>query len=214
MKFAILAVLLLFAGFADAGTITKTPEELEVGLFEDFQKYGEWREPNSTETARDERYRLIASSIVDACKRRSWPGWPLAGCVALAATAAKWESGLLKDVHEGGRLGPSGERCLFQLHRKAVAIPSPEWRISPEEWKRTTGLDEEATQACADAGVRALGWQVARCRIAFEGGGWYPASRVFEEYHVPLPGCPVRGISEMSGKRGRNYSSLLAKIRR
>lgn len=193
----------------------KTPVELASRLLVDFVKYGVSRNPNPTDEtldARSERYALIAESIVQACQNNPWPGWSLAGCVALSATAAKWESGLLRSVHEGSLKGPAGELCLFQLHRFVTGIPREPWRISREEWLATPGLDAVHTYNCTDAGVRALGWQIARCQIRPEGGSWYPGSRIFQMYHLPNGGC-VSMISEMSGTRGRSYQSLLWKLR-
>lgn len=212
----VLSLLLVVAPSATAKFAEKTPEELTNGVLADFIKYGTVRDPNpqgENIDERSERYAQIAESIVKACRNHPWPGWPLEGCVALSSTAAKWESGLLRSVHEGGLKGPAGELCLFQLHRLIVRVPDESWRVTREEWLKTTGLDREATDMCADAGVRSLGWQVKRCSIKYEGGGWYQAGRVFQAYHLPNSGCPIM-ISEMSGKRGRSYQSLLWKIQR
>jgi hypothetical protein len=195
--------------------VTST-EPLPERVFDGLHEYGKAREPNGpiaeTMTERDARYHDIAVGIDAACTRHPWPGWPHVACVALATTAAKWESGLLKTVHEGTLLGKAGERCLFQLHRKVSLVPSAKWRVTPEEWAATTGLGAEATARCADAGVRVLGWQIARCGIKYEQGGRYVASQVFAEYHMPSADCRTV-ISRMSDTRAGSYQAELMRLR-
>jgi hypothetical protein len=213
-RFSILVALLLLAVFAIGAKPRKTPEELAGAVFDDFHKYGTMREPNTTEDldARDARYRFTAEKLVESCQKHPWPGWPLDACVTLSATAAKWESGFLLSVQTGKLKGKAGELCFFQLHPSVISIPDPAWSITREEWKSTVGDGDDAVAHCVEAGVKALGWQVKRCRIKFEGGGWYAGSHVFAEFHIPSTSCDAI-ISGMSGTRGRSYSSLLQKIR-
>lgn len=213
-RFSLLIALLAVAAFAIGAKPQKTPEELADAVFNDFHKYGAMREPNSAEelVARDARYRLTSEKLVESCQNHRWPGWPLDACVALSATAAKWESGLLWDVQTGKVMGKAGELCFFQLHPAVISIPDPVWGITRDEWKATVGFSDEALAHCVEAGVKALGWQVKRCGIKFEGGGWYSGSVVFAEYHIPSARCDSM-ISSMSGTRGRSYSSLLQKMK-
>lgn len=188
---------------------------LSERVFADLHEYGVAREPGGpmgeTVDERDVRYHDVAVAIDEACTAHPWPGWPHVACVALATTAAKWESGLLRTVHEGTLLGKAGERCLFQLHRKVSLVPNPRWRVSENEWSQTTGLGPEATARCADAGVRVLGWQIVRCGIKYEQGGRYAAAHVFAEYHHPDARCEAV-VSRMSDTRAGSYVSELRRL--
>jgi len=186
-------------------------------VFADLHDYGKAREPDGpigeTLDERDARYHDVAVGIDAACTAHPWPGWPHVACVALATTAAKWESGLLRTVHEGTLLGKAGERCLFQLHRKVSLVPSARWRVSENEWAQTTGLGAEATARCADAGVRVLGWQIARCGIRYESGGRFVAAQVFAEYHHPDARCQAV-VSHMSDVRAGSYVAALRRLQK
>jgi len=196
-----------------SGTVSDTT--IVDRVFDDLHEYGALREPSGpigeTYEERDARYRDVAGAIDMACTQHPWPGWPHAACVALSETAAKWESGILKTVHEGSLLGKAGERCLFQLHRKITLVPNDHWRVSEAEWKQTTGLGPEATARCADAGVRVLGWQIVRCGIKYEAGGRYAAAHVFAEYHLPDANCRSV-VSKMSDMRAGSYLTALRKL--
>lgn len=157
------------------------------------------------------RITTISYAIGRACQEHPIPGWPIEGCVALAGTAAKWESGLTREVHAGAKLGPSGELCLFQIHPDALAN-DPAYRVTREEWNTLGGIDVEATVRCATAGVKTLGYHVHRCRIGFENGGWIAAARVFSEYHLPSTACHA-AISRMSVSRAMDYRALYRKLK-
>ena len=118
-----------------------------------------------------------------------------------------------RTVHEGTLLGKAGERCLFQLHRKVSLVPSARWRVSENEWAQTTGLGAEATARCADAGVRVLGWQIARCGIRYESGGRFVAAQVFAEYHHPDARCQAV-VSHMSDVRAGSYVAALRRLQK
>lgn len=187
-------------------------------LFAIFQHYYDVRVPpryrHETDAAKDERIHNVPVAIDEACRvnpLQASLGWTHASCMALAATVVQWESGLLEDVHSGAKLGPARERCLFQIHRKALAVPDPKYRISKEQWDSLTGTDLAATTRCADAGVKILAWHVHRCRIKYEGGGWVAASLIFAEYHRPSVVCRAV-LTPMSSRRGVSYATLLKKL--
>lgn len=119
-------------------------------LFTIFQHYYDLRVPpryrHETEAAKDERIHNVPVAIDAACAATPLQvslGWTHASCVALAAVVAQWESGLLEEVHSGKKLGPSGERCLFQIHPAAayamLSVPDSRYRISEEQWNSLTG---------------------------------------------------------------------------
>jgi hypothetical protein len=164
------------------------------------------------EADEDRRARIhdIAEAVVAACKGEIdlMPGWPLAGCVALEATAAKWESGFRVEIHSGEEKGPAGELCLNQLHRTVSLIPNAKYRVTREEWLATPGLGLESTERCTFAGVKVLAWHVHRCKIRYEGGGWWPAVQIFSEYHHPSQTCGAVALP-MSTRRALSYQYLL-----
>lgn len=187
-------------------------------LFALLRSYYDTRVPvryrTETEEVLDARLMNIATALDSACKSHPFDaklGWNYASCIALAATTAKWESGLLEDVHSGKKRGPSGERCLFQIHRAVVSVPDAKYRVTAGELEQTTGTDEAATIVCVIGGVKTLGWHIHRCRIRYEDGGRYPAARVFAEYHHPyaLCGAPIDG---MSMARASGYQAMLHKV--
>ena len=188
-------------------------------LFHMFQSYYDTRVPlryrHETEEAKDARLMDLATALVSECKKHPLDarlGWTLESCVALGATTAKWESGLLQDVHSGKRVGPSGERCLFQLHQGGVSVPDARYRVTHEEWLELTGTGPEATARCVAAGVKTLGWHIHRCSIHFEGGDRFPAAELFAEYHVPDVNCH-RMPNAMNMARANGYATLLKEIR-
>lgn len=148
----------------------------------------------------------IARAVVEECQAHPlWYllhnkriEWPLSGCVSLAATTEKWESGFLVEIHSGAKVGPAGERCLFQPHRTVVNIPDKRWKITYDEWLNSPGLGLEATRRCTSIGLRILGWHVYRCQIPFKGGDLFQAARVFAEYHYPS-GFPCAVYDEKHG---------------
>jgi len=148
----------------------------------------------------------IAQSSVEACRahplwymvRKKRVEWPLVGCSSWTATAAKWESGLLVEIHSGAKLGPAGERGPWQLHRFVTHIPDRRWAISMEEWKKIGGLGPEPTRYAADLALRVIGWHVYRCQIPYKGGDLFQAARLFAEYHHPS-GFPCAVYDEKHG---------------
>lgn len=155
------------------------------------------------------RITLISYALGKVCEEHPIPGWPYEACVALGATAVKWESGLLEKVHSGEKRGPSGELCLFQLHPGAVAS-DPAYRI--ENWSTLGGTDQAATERCVDAGMKTIAYHIHRCHIGFEAGGWFSGASVFAEFHVPSSTCTA-SISRMSVIRGRDYQKLYRKLK-
>jgi len=172
--------------------------------------------------AQKARLHDIAEAAVESCRAHPlWfmvgkkkVTWPLAGCVAVSSTMPKWESGLLKEIQSGERLGPAGERGLFQLHRTVTKIPDPRWHITAEEWRAIGGLTPEDTRHQTDLGVRVLGWHVYRCQIAFKGADLMHLARLFAEYHHPS-GWPCITYDEKYGSgavvlpKGSNWVGLL-----
>jgi hypothetical protein len=136
-------------------------------------------------------------------------GWTFEQCVALVGAGAKWESGLVREVHSGDRRGPAGERCLLQLHRLVSAVPDPKYRVTPEELAATVGLSAEATYHCALAGVKTFAWQIHRCRI--HGNEFTAAAAAFSLYHHPSTNCEYV-LSGMPAMRAKSYRALLAKL--
>lgn len=126
-------------------------------------------------------------------------GWSRDDLVAGASVVAYVESALAWEVHAGepwpGRPPPFGDRgrarCLFQLQASASSVPRPEFRpFAPEEHPTLAGLDDEATERCVRAGVRALAWQAWRCRGKLaghlsKGDRQWAMAVLFTEYRRP-----------------------------
>lgn len=168
---------------------------------------------HETEEQRQERIRWIADAIPKACAEFPFDvklGWTLEQCVALTSTAAKWESGLIVEVHAGTRKGPSGELCLLQLHRLIAAVPDARYKVTQEERLATVGLGKEATYRCALAGVKTIAWHIHRCRLRAD--DLLSPSILFEQYHRPTTYCKP-DFGAMSSRRALSYRALLAKIK-
>lgn len=165
---------------------------------------------HESELETNDRIELIVASIDRACDEHPLDGWSHEACVALGVTAAKWESGFLPSVHSGEKRGPSGEVCLFQIHPGAVA-GDPAYRVTHEEWLTLPGTSAEATQACANAGIKTLAWHIHRCH--FNNEDRYSAALVFAEYHQPTQTCAAMP-SRMSFMRATDYAKTLKTIRR
>lgn len=160
------------------------------------------------------RLALIAATIVEACEARLPEHFTLRLCVSLEATTVKWESGLLKAIHEGTQLGPSGERCLNQLHAGVVHIPDPRWAITRSEWENTLGLSPDATRRCVDLGVRVIGWHVHRCWHGWRGAELQMKVQwEFAEYHHPSVTCNSHSAL-MSVLRAESWRELNEKLER
>jgi hypothetical protein len=197
--------------------------DLAAALALSLIKYHATRVPEhmrgETEPERVARITLIAEKVVEACEIEKFPkgfGWTKLGCVVLEATAIKWESGLLREVHSGEKLGPGGEVCLNQLHRTVVMISDQRHAITADELAASVGLGPEPTLQCLRLGVRVLGLHVRRHRILMEKGGYWSASLVFREYHRPT----TTGIdppvfyapSPMDVKRGMSFQLLYRQL--
>jgi hypothetical protein len=160
------------------------------------------------------RLAVIATDIVESCEARLPEHFTLRLCVGLEATTVKWESGLLKAIHEGTQLGPSGERCLNQLHFGVTHVPDVRWAITREEWEATTGLGLEATRRCTDLGVRVIGWHVHRCWKKWHGAELQMKVQwEFAEYHHPSNTCNSHSAL-MSVLRAESWRELDAKLER
>ena len=186
-------------------------------LYDDLLVYHEGRvdltHRHETEEQRQERIRWIADGIPQACAEFPLDeklGWTLEQCVALEGALAKWESGLVKEVHSGDKRGPAGERCLVQLHRLVSAVPDPKYRVTPEELAATTGLSAEATERCALAGVKTLAWQIHRCRL--KANDFVAPAAAYSLYHHPDEHCEYV-LTKMNTDRARSYRALLTKLR-
>jgi len=208
----------LVSAFVIAAIAVRPPDVTVERLYDELLAYHSERVHvpyrHEDEESRRERMHWIAEGVVAAC--RSEPldetlGWTFNKCVALGTTAAKWESGLVLEVHSGARRGPSGERCLFQLHRLVSAVPDPRYRVTPEELAATTGLTPEATTRCAVAGVRTLAWHVHRCR--FRADDYLSPAFIFAQYHMPSLRCRVIP-TRMNSIRASSYRHLLTELER
>ena len=160
------------------------------------------------------RLAVIATAIVETCEAHPIEHLNLRGCAALEATAVKWESGLLRAIHEGSQRGPSGELCLNQLHRTVIQIPNPKWAITHEEWLNSTGLDLASTTRCTTLGVRVLGWHVHRCWRK-----WVhiktldeKIEHIWAEYHIPDSQSCMSQVSHMSVMRAESFRELALKL--
>lgn len=194
--------------------------DLSAALAVSFLRYYDHRVP---EHMRDEdpvhvqaRLTMVADEIVRACRADPLPtslGWTLPACVALVATTAKWESGLLRSTHSGARLGPSGERCLMQLHRGVTDNTTGLYVITPWEWEHSPGEDRESTELCVRLGLRTILHHLTRCSIRYEPGGWSRVAFFFAEYHRPTPYCSSI-LSGMNTDRALSYAGLLRRLSR
>jgi hypothetical protein len=154
------------------------------------------------------RIGIVAEESVTACELEPVPGFPLAGCVALVATAAKWESALWETIHSGARLGPAGERGITQLHRTVSSVPFARWRVTAEEWRALGGTSREATRHQMRMTARVLGWHAFRCRVVYRGPeNIGPAWRLFSEYHRPRPDC--RGLGTRATNRAESWRVMM-----
>jgi hypothetical protein len=207
-----LKLLLTLVLVGTLGSLSVT--DVSSKLYDDLLAYHAGRvdlpHRHETEEQRQERIRWIADAIPQACADFPFDmGWTFEQCVALVSAGAKWESGLLKEVHAGDRRGPAGERCLLQLHRLVSAVPDPKYRVTPEELAATVGLSAEATYHCALAGVKTFAWQIHRCRI--HGNEFTAAAAAFSLYHHPSTNCEYV-LSGMPAMRAKSYRALLAKL--
>lgn len=169
-----------------------------------------------TEAERLERMRRLASGLLSACDAvfpalvDSRLGWDRTRCVALGAATIEWESGLLLEVHSGKRLGPAGERCVFQLHRKVSAVPDPRYRVTAEDLARVNGVDAESTDLCTLSGVKTIAWQIHRCGLRAD--DFAAPAKLFSLYHHPRL-CDDYVLSGMPAQRARTYRWIDARLR-
>jgi hypothetical protein len=169
---------------------------------------------HETEESRLERLRWLADGIIAGCTAEPFDvklGWTFNQCVALATTAAEWESGLMVEVESGALRGPAGELGPWQLHRFVSAVPNPKYRVTPEELAASVGLSAETAALAARLGVRTLGWHVHRCRL--RGTDFVAPAELFAEYHRPSVNCTAT-LTKMNSDRARSYRALLARLER
>jgi len=206
--------LLLVPFLIAAVAVDVTPETLSGFLSSYYEKRVEQNYRHETAEESAERMGWIANGITEACTEFPFDsklGWTFNKCVAISTTFALWESGLIKEVHEGTKKGPAGELCLFQLHRFIRMVPDPVYRVTEEERQATVGLSREATHKCAFAGVKTIAWHIHRCRL--RGGDILSPSILFEQYHRPKTPC-APDFGTMSSRRASSYRALLYKLER
>jgi hypothetical protein len=158
----------------------------------------EW---GSTETVehRTARLTMTAEVFVEQAEiaQPKW-GWPLDAVVTFLFVQAKWESWYRWDTHVGGPCpkgaknchsrGPYGERCLFQIHRKAYAIPARGFVLA--SFDSIEGESREATTACVQTGIAIDLWHHARCRANTRWASEpYDVARLFTAIHTPTQTC-------------------------
>lgn len=167
-----------------------------------------------TENRDEQKSRLatIATATVEQCSLHPIEHMGLVRCVGIVATTAKWESGLLQEIHSGKQRGPAGELCLVQLHRQVVQIPHPKWRITHDEWLATPGLDYAATSRCIGLGVRVHGWHAHRCWMKWHDPVQGRVEREFAEYWHPNTGCSAI-VQLPSILRAESWRELDEKLR-
>jgi hypothetical protein len=203
---------------------TALVEKLFVGLLQYHSIHVNSSYRHEPEESRHARIHMVAEAAISVCEEKPIPGWPLAGCAALVATTAKWESGFLIEIHSGAKRGPAGERCLMQLHRQVVRIPIPAFAITQAEWEDTEGVSLEQTTKCLRLGARILRYHITRCRIPFQNGSEVPARFVYAEYHHPSTQrrtakrhdkfvCDGGMISNNAAARADSYFLLLRRLR-
>lgn len=140
--------------------------------------------------SRDERLRNVVTQIVKHCRTYAPRArYPVDACAAVAVNGAFWESSLRFDVHTGKRKGPSGEECLFQIHRKSSAVPFDRWR--PHPYGTNAGL--ENTSRCVESGVMIFMYHVKRCALRLL--ELHPLALLYSEYHQPGDCKTLRGNS-------------------
>lgn len=157
-------------------------------------------------------------------------GIELIDLVALSVVQAKWESGgLAYEIHSGtrvvGRPSPFGDggraRCFFQMQKTASEVPFDKWRpFEADEWIALSGLDRQATQRCARAGVRAIAYHAWRCRrplgSLFKNGElttamdrrWFAANVYRENWKPRSWGMRCRGPNGDSIDRANSFTSF------
>lgn len=177
-----------------------------------------------TGAEREKRLELIVREVV----RESVPvhqetGWSVLRLSSLALVQAYNEGAMAYEVHAGvdwpGRPPPFGDngraKCLFQLQVSASSVPLAKWRpFEAHEHDALAGLGPEPTRRCVRAGVRALGWQIARCsniQQAYRRGDHrWAATLVFTQNHRPRAACDG-ALSPGSTRRAAAYESFVAR---
>lgn len=77
---------------------------------------------------------------------------------AAVVTAMVFESGGWRSVHEGTRLGPTGDICLMQIHPG-----NGTWKRYAKAFSDLAGLGLEATKRCISTGARTLVTSLRHC---------------------------------------------------
>ncbi len=116
---------------------------------------------------------------------------------------AFWESALRYDVHTGELKGPSGEECLFQIHRQSSAVPFDKWR--PHPYGTNAGI--ENTSRCVESGVKIFMYHVWRCGLRLL--ETHPLALLYSEYHQP---SNCKTLSGNSYNRARMALRTLRKL--
>lgn len=120
----------------------------------------EW---HSTETkeARQARMEINARVEIEQAEAATDWKWPIEAKVAFIYVQGKWESWYKLSVHSGKERGKAQERCEFQIHSQAYAIPSPKHRLEP--FDSIEGTSYEATTACVKTAIQIDLWHMERC---------------------------------------------------
>jgi len=103
------------------------------------------------------RVRVIAQAVtLEAKQGASWP-WSQESLAIIALITAYYESGFKLEVHNGTKLGDTGQsRCLGQVKSFPPFITRPEWLAS-------TGTDLMSTRTCFRISMRVLRSHAWRC---------------------------------------------------
>ena len=96
---------------------------------------------------------------------------------AAVATAIRKESAFWLDVHDGSRVGPSGEVCLVQIHPS-----NPHWqRVGAPLREALAGTDYESTRWCLATGAVSLSSALSHCWAQRFWKNW--AQAMWTQYH-------------------------------
>lgn len=181
-------------------------------------------QPETEAERRDRLGRIVREVVRESSVVHEKVGWSTLRLSSLALVQGYNEGAFAYDVHAGiewpERPPPFGDhgraKCLFQLQRSASSVPVTEWRpFEPEEHDELVGLEPEATRRCVRAGVRAIGWQIARCnniqKAYRQGDHRWAATLVFTQVHRPRPSCDGP-LSPGSSRRAFAYESFVSRV--
>lgn len=169
--------------------------------------------------------RIVAEVVRQVDDVREGTGYTAAELASLSLVQMYNEGALAYEVHAGvtwpGRPPPFGDhglaKCLFQLQPSAASVPVQRWRpFEPGRLDELVGLGELPTRRCVRAGVRAIAWQIARCRnirdAHAKGDARWAATLVFSQVRLPTASCS--GLTAGSTRRAYAYETFLARVRR